>query len=606
MKKLFTFLLVGVFWLSLHAQSNITITTSCDNITICNTSSDCSNMFSELNVTATTDCSASSNLTYSYQIDLFDDGSNDFSDALATASGDFPTGTHRIIFTISDQCNTSEICDYLFEIKDCDPPVPVCIFGIATAVMPASGILTISATDFESGSSYDNCTDQADLHFSFSTDINNTTLTLECDDIPSDLLYPITMYVTDGAGNYDFCSTFVSIQDPNNVCQNSPPLFGIQTLNVNDEPIENVEYDVNGIIYSSSNIPLANLNIGDVITPIKNGNHFNGVTTYDIVLIYKHILNLQELDEPWKLLAADVNLSNSITTLDAVIIKSVILQINTAFPSGESWTFDPSSYTYDGSSGPITFLGIKYGDVNGTASPMFQSDQVDPRTTDGTLNLIAKNKTFKSGETVTVNTLANNFEQVIGGQFTIDFDPSVLEFQKIVGNASIRFDENSFGKTMADDGFILCSWNTSTGKDLSKNDSFFEITFTAKKDGTLRDFLTINSKKLAAEVYVENGNDFEFWNTDLVFENSTYNNTFTISPNPFSEKTTFNFSLENEGKVELAIFNTNGRLVFSQQKNMQAGENQMVIQKANLPNDGIYFYKIKTDNIVNSGKIISQ
>lgn len=607
MKKLFTFLLVGVFCLSLSAQSNITITSSCDNTNICNTSSDCSNLFLELTATATTDCSMSSDLNFNYQVDLFDDGSNDFSDAGATASGDFPNGTHRIIFTISDQCNTSETCDYLFEVKDCDPPIPVCIFGIATVVMPQSGNVIVYASDFESDSSSDNCTAYDDLHFSFSQDINFDSIVIECGDIPFNGLFPITLYVTDEAGNYDFCSTFVNVQDPNGACPGDPVgLTYLETFNVNDEPIEEVKYDVNGIIYQDPFWLLANLNIGDVITPIKNENHLNGVTVYDLVLIDKHILNIYPLDEPWKLLAADVNQNNAISTLDKAIVKSVILQINTSFPSGKSWVFDPVSITYDGTVGPISFLGIKLGDVNGTAAPMIQSGDVDTRNFDGTLNLFTKNQDLEVGKTYTIATFSNNFEKVIGGQFTIDFDPTALEFQNIKGNNSIQFDENSFGKTMVEDGFILCGWNTVVSKKLKTDDPFFEFTFTAKKEGKLSDYLTINSKKLATEIYVEDGNNFEFWNAKLNFENSSSNNAFTLSPNPFSEKTTFNFSLENKGKVELQIFDTNGRLAFSQNKNMPAGENQIDILKSNLPTNGIYFYKIKTDNNVNTGKIISQ
>ena len=608
MKILFTFLLVGVFCLSLSAQSNITISSSCDNTTICNTSSDCSNMFVELTASATTDCSTSSDLTFTYQIDLFDDGSNDFSDANATASGDFPQGIHRIIFTISDECNTSETCDYLFEIKDCTTPLPVCIFGIATTVMPSTGSVTLFATDFESGMSSDNCTALADLHLSFSQDINNTFLTIECDDIPSDFLYPITLYVTDEAGNSDFCSTFISIQDPSGVCSNLPTIIGIQTLNVNDEPIEGIEYDVNGVIYPNANIALANLDSGDVITPIKNINYLNGVTTYDIVLIQKHILNLYQLDEPWQLLAADVNQNNSITSLDIAITRSVILNINTSFPNEISWIFDPSSYTYDGIIGPITFLGIKLGDVNGTASPNgLQNNPIDTRTFDGSLNLLAKDQTLKAGKTITLTTFAHNYEKIIGGQFTIDFDPMALEFQSIEGNSSIELNEENFGKNDVDDGFILCSWNTSASQILNEEEAFYNITFTAKKDGKLSDYLTINSKKINAEVYVEdgNGNEIEFWNAGLSFENETGNNTFTISPNPFSEKTTFNFSLENAGNVELEIFDTNGRLVFSQQKNMPTGGNQIEIQKANLLTNGIYFYRFKTKNQFYSGKLVS-
>ncbi len=607
MKKLITFLLVGVFCLSLHAQSNITITSSCDNITICNTSNDCNNFFAELTASATTDCSTGSDLTFNYQIDLFDDGSNELSGMVATAGEDFPLGTHRIIFTISDQCNTSETCDYLLEVKDCNAPTPICIFGIATTVMPSTGNLTIYATDFESGMSSDNCTALADLHLSFSQDINNTSLIVECDDIPSDQLYPITLYVTDAAGNFDFCSTFISIQDPNGACGTIPTTGQVSSLNEEGCDIEGVVYDIDGIYFQNGPFLISGLDIGSVVTPTLSGNYLNGVTTYDLVLISKHIINVQQLDQPWQLLAADANQNGAITTLDIVLLRALILQNITQLPNVNSWLFLPSSFAYDGMMTDFEFLGVKVGDVNGTSSVpnCFQAPTIDTRTL-GTLNLTAKNKIIKSGETYTINTFPDNYEKIIGGQFTIDFDASALDFKNIEGNNSIELTDENFGKTQSDDGFILCSWNTSASQNLNTEEAFYNITFTARKDGKLSDYLTINSKKINAEVYVENGNEIEFWNADLSFENEISNNTFTISPNPFSEQTTFNFSLEKAGQVELEIFDTNGRLVFSQQENMPEGENQIEIQKSNLRSNGIYFYKIKTNNNVNTGKIISQ
>ena len=605
MKKLLTFLLVGVFCLSLHAQSNITITSSCDNIPLCNTSNDCSNFFAELTVSATTDCSTGSDLTFNYQIDLFDDGSNEFSGTEATAGENFPLGTHRIIFTISDQCNTSETCDYLLEVKDCEAPIPVCIFGIATTVMPSTGSLTIYASDFESGMSSDNCTAAADLHFSFSQDINLDSLVIECDDIPANDLYPISLYVTDAAGNSDFCSTFVNIQDPNGACATVPTTGQVTTLNIEDCDVEGVEYDINGVFIQNGSFLISGLNIGDEVTPHKSDNYLNGVTTYDLVLISKHVINVQSLDQPWQLLAADANQNGVITTLDITLLRALILQVITQLPNEKSWAFLPSSFVYDGVMPDFEFLGVKIGDVNGTASVpnCFHSPTIDTRTL-GTLNFIAKNQTIKTGKTYTINTFAENYEQIIGGQFTIDFDATALEFQSIEGNSSIDLNEENFGKTQAGDGFILCSWNTLASQNLNEEEAFYNITFTAKKDGKLSDYLTINSKKINAEVYVEDGNEMEFWNTELNFEEEDNRNEFYISPNPFSEQTTFNFSLENVGQIELEIFDTNGRLVFSQQKNMSAGKNQIDIQKANLPMNGIYFYKIKTDTQINSGKFI--
>jgi hypothetical protein len=42
----------------------------------------------------------------------------------------------------------------------------------------------------------------------------------------------------------------------------------------------------------------------------------NGVSTYDLVLISLHILQVDQLDSPYKVIAADANNSQSVTTLE--------------------------------------------------------------------------------------------------------------------------------------------------------------------------------------------------------------------------------------------------------------------------------------------------
>jgi hypothetical protein len=68
------------------------------------------------------------------------------------------------------------------------------------------------------------------------------------------------------------------------------------------------------------------------ITPVKDDNPLNGVTTYDLVLISKHILGIEPLGSPYKMIAADANKSNSITTFDIVEIRKLILGIYTELP----------------------------------------------------------------------------------------------------------------------------------------------------------------------------------------------------------------------------------------------------------------------------------
>ena len=76
-----------------------------------------------------------------------------------------------------------------------------------------------------------------------------------------------------------------------------------------------------------------------------------------------------------------------------------------------------------------------------------------------------------------------------------------------------------------------------------------------------------------------------------------------VAPNPFNYQTTISFYQEKEGSVELTLFDIQGKEVYSKEKNFPKGVNKMVWNGNNIPN-GIYFYNLKSDKGVGSGKIV--
>ena len=121
--------------------------------------------------------------------------------------------------------------------------------------------------------------------------------------------------------------------------------------------------------FEFENLPL---NSAYELTANKNNDPLNGVTTFDLVLIQQHILGIAELNTPEKILAADVNQSGTITTLDLVAIRRVILEIDETFPGGKSWMFTPNHTQINNLTQPgfnQTFIGIKLGDVNDNVDP---------------------------------------------------------------------------------------------------------------------------------------------------------------------------------------------------------------------------------------------
>lgn len=121
----------------------------------------------------------------------------------------------------------------------------------------------------------------------------------------------------------------------------------------------------------------------------KNSDLTNGVTTLDAVFIQKHILGITPFDDPYTLIAADVNNNGSVSTLDIVFMQKAILGLETSFPNNESWRFVPENYVFDDPLNPFNadfpegfdyidlntdmnnqnLIGIKVGDVNGNANP---------------------------------------------------------------------------------------------------------------------------------------------------------------------------------------------------------------------------------------------
>ncbi|MEM6697794.1 MAG: PKD domain-containing protein, partial [Bacteroidota bacterium] len=70
------------------------------------------------------------------------------------------------------------------------------------------------------------------------------------------------------------------------------------------------------------------------VQPSKTDDVLNGLSTFDIFLINNHILAKERLDSPYKIIAADLNLSGTVTTFDVVMLRKLLLGISDELPNG--------------------------------------------------------------------------------------------------------------------------------------------------------------------------------------------------------------------------------------------------------------------------------
>jgi hypothetical protein len=112
----------------------------------------------------------------------------------------------------------------------------------------------------------------------------------------------------------------------------------------------------------------------------KSGSPLNGLSTYDFVIISRHLLAVAPLTDPKLILAADIDGSNSISISDLFYLRQLILGIANELPGQRNWLFlaedqTPSNpqqvntftFNLSGSSVMKNFLIFKIGDMNKTA-----------------------------------------------------------------------------------------------------------------------------------------------------------------------------------------------------------------------------------------------
>lgn len=309
-------------------------------------------------------------------------------------------GSYSVTYKATDECGKMKTCLTSFTVFDTIAPVAVCK-SVDTFYIPASEFVDVHVQDLDNGSQ-DNCTSQLD--FSFSQNSNVETLTYTCDDIGT---YLVDVWIYDVSGNQSHCQTNLTIQAGQG-CQFNNLLLGgiIETelgIGVNKVKVtasstggfnEMVNTGISGE-YLFEDLPFGN---DYTITPSKDTLPLNGVTTFDLVLIRKHILGVDTLDTPYKIIAADINNSGAVSTFDIVEIRKLILVINTAFPNNTSWRFVDAAYDFPNLLNPFVepfpesilvndlmmdevnhhFVAIKIGDVNNSAiTSLFGSDEDD-------------------------------------------------------------------------------------------------------------------------------------------------------------------------------------------------------------------------------------
>ena len=531
---------------------------------------------------------------------------------------ELPHGTHKIKWFLTDGCGNNKEYEYTFTVKDCKAPTVVCLNGLSVNIMP-TGMITLWASDFLQYTE-DNCTPAGQLKIGirkcgqgtgFPVDNNGnpiTSVNFLCTELGTQC---VELWSIDAAGNADYCETYVIVQDNLGNCPSSDHINvagalktemtdGVEeaTVNVNGTSTFTPPYsyfdlsDADGVYQLNNNVPL---DATFTIAPEKDDNPLNGVTTYDLVLISKHILGIEPLNTPYKMIAADANKSGSITTFDIVELRKLILGIYTELPNNTSWRFVDKAFVFPNANNPFQtafpetksvanamnnqiakdFAGVKIGDVNNTAVAN-ATMQAEERTA-GTAIFDLEDRSVKAGEEFDVT--FKSAQELKGFQFT-----ATLNGLKAISTVN--------AENVAENNFNLLPENAmAVSIDGAQS---FTVRFRAEKAGKLSEMLGVSGAITRAEAYGDAGRLGVAFRFDGKTISGVGFELYQNQPNPFVNKTFVGFYLPEAAEATLSVYDETGRVVYQQKGQFAKGENSISLDRALINTTGILYYKLET------------
>ncbi len=512
---------------------------------------------------------------------------------------------------------------------------------------------SVLATDFLAGAMLSDCSGPVTLSIHQTAEIMNGTdipspeqiaTVVTCEDIGVVLVrlfawdnafnpYSVQPNGVVGGPNFDYCETFLVVQDNLGLCsENNGTVIGSISgliITEEDQPVEEVMMNINvPMPHDMMTDPTGNYMMDSLsqgldytIVPELDGNPLNGVSTMDLILITKHILGIQPLTSPYKKIAADVNASNSISTLDVIHLRKLILGVTQGFaPNNTSWRFVDANYEFpnplnpwqevfpelanindlQGHSPHHDFIAIKIGDVNMSASPNANDDEVANRSWSGTFYLETSDAAMKQGETTKVTFRSGELNDVIGSQFTLDYDADELILNNIEYS---KFAAGNIHQLAPD--ILTVSWNDPEGIALESNTELFTLEFTARNALKLSDAININGTMTFAEAYNGLG---DLLDVGLLFHDTKASESgFALHqniPNPFQERTTIGFDLPEATRALMTVYDLSGREWKRIEGRYEQGFNQIVVETHDLPISGVLYYKLETGQYTATRKMI--
>jgi hypothetical protein len=607
---------------------------------------DCATLTTTLSTSATTNCGPGG-LSFTYRLDIGNNGSNDLQGSGNSVTPGLPAGVSKITWRATDLCGNIATCTQLITVQDCTAPTMLCSSGINQS-LGNSCVIQVTPQQFVVQIT-DNCTPPSQMQYRIrrvgqGTGFPDSTfLTFSSCDAGTNL---IEVWARDANGLTTSCNNYVLVQNNTNTCdcidesrisvqgcaRSSGNLrlnsYRIQTIIENipgtpTAPTVTIRSRTTNYLDSCYNMLIEDLPIDTNVRVRVRARRFDfattGFTTYDLVLISRHILGLEPFTSFYQMMSADMNNSQTVTSFDIIEGRKVLLGIYDTFPAVPSWRFikpmantsnlvawadveDTYQFNFVGLYGDSTrtgvnFIGVKTGDLNRNAQLTGEPDEREAPI----LRWAVDDALLAVGKTVEVAIRAQSAEDLAAWQMALHLDPALVRLESIEGLPDDAW-------YLHPDGTLRVAWldqSSALSRPVAPDEVVFVLKINALQNTTLSQALRLVTETLPAEATLASTQrrriELDWRGQSAVAPSIRLR---APQPNPFAEQTTFGLWLPESTTATLEIFDVTGRRVYHLTRPLEAGAQVIEVPAAHLPATGVLLYRLRAADAMLSGRVV--
>jgi hypothetical protein len=558
-----------------------------------------------------------------------------------------PEGRHRIEWRMVQDANV-RYCDRNFKVKDCQKPLVSCNQNLMVHI--DASLTAYLGLDQALAAVSDNITPDTQLlvgmrrvgsGFGFPFDAQGNPQDSVMFNCNMDTEQFIEIWAKDRENNVENCTAQVFPFDTTGFCPFVANPLACARSYWNDEPLYGVSFDLylgqmQPVLLGT--LPPAGNGCGEItdtppptavhVIPSKDTVPLNGVTTYDLVLISRHILASEPFDAGWKMVAADANRSNTITTLDILELRKLILGVTSKLPNNTpSWRFFvdtcmavhapffnscPESYlmpliALSDYPPQITFRAVKVGDVNGTAVNTDSIFNTPTISRDASTALLLPDVSLSAGETAFLPLRIAKGDVWEGLQFSMAFDPSLLELEPVSTGGALSLQDEHWAAP--EPGVVNLSWSDMRPVLLPENETLLQLRVKARAPLRTSEAIRFQEPNtfLSAEAYNSDGLTLPL---ELAFSTreipgiSAETEVLPPQPNPVGHSARMPLRMRTANEVTLVVSNMNGEPQWLQETQLEAGSHWLDIPAHAMPLPGVYTWRLQAGSRVWTGKLV--